>query len=161
MADSQLPEWKELGDKLPQPTNADSDMVWQEVEAFFTWYSRNARTARIKYQTLKVTSLLLAAAVTVLAATDARPVVTACFAAAIVVAEGIQQLFKFHENWLRYRVVTENLREHAFFYVARVAPYDGDVAAAQAKLGALLQTVITDESRQWTAQMKPSHVEVT
>jgi hypothetical protein len=159
MATHESPAWKRLGDTLPRPAEAGSDVIWQEVDAFFTWYSRNAKRARVLYQALKMVSLLLAAAVTVLAASGAPSVVTACFGAAIVVTEGTQQLFKFHTNWLRYRVVTETLREHGLLYVARLAPYDGDPAAAQGKLGVLLQAVIEDERKQWSVQMKPSDAE--
>ena len=79
-------------------------------------------------------TLVLAAAVTVLAASSAPAILTSCIGAAIVVVEGTQQLFKFHTNWLRYRVVTETLREHGLFYLAHLSPYDGEAAAAQGQL---------------------------
>lgn len=150
------PGWKRLTDSLPQPVDAATDLIWQEVDAHFSWYSRAAGHARIAYQVLKVLSMLLAAAVTVMAASGAPSVLTACFGAAIVVAEGLQQLFKFHTNWLRYRVATETLREHALLYVAHLAPYDGEHAAAQARLGELMRAVIEDERTQWSVTMKPS-----
>lgn len=146
--------WKRLGNSLPGGDAADSDVVWQELDAFFSWYSRAASRNRIAYQTLTMVSLLLAAAVTVLAASSAPAVLTACVGAAIVVSEGTQQLFKFHTNWLRYRVVTETLREHGLLYAAHLAPYD-DAATAQGKLGGLLRSVIEDERKQWSVQMKP------
>ena len=131
-----------------------TDLVWQELESFYTWYSRAATRTRIAYQSLKMISLLLAAVVTVLAASNAPSLVTACTGAAIVVVEGTQQLFKFHTNWLRYRVVTETLREHGVLYIAHLTPYDG--ADAQARLGDLRRSVIEDERKQWSVQMKPS-----
>lgn len=151
--------WKRLGNSLPGGGAVDSDGVWQELDSFFSWYSRAASRNRVAYQALKMVSLLLAAAVTVLAASSAPAVLTACIGAAIVVAEGTQQLFKFHTNWLRYRVVTETLREHALLYVARLAPYDGDATAAQGNLGGLLRAVIEDERKQWSVQMKPPDTE--
>jgi hypothetical protein len=151
--------WTLLGDSIPEPADSANDVIWLALEAYFSFCSKSATKARIAYQTLKMLSILLAAAVTVLAATNARPVVTACFGAAIVVTEGTQQLFKFHTNWLRYRVVTESLREHGILYAAGMAPYDGDAKAAQAKLSTVLQAVIEDERNQWSVQMKPSDAE--
>lgn len=139
-----------------QGSQPDADLVWQELDSFYSWYSRAATRTRVAYQGLKVTSLLLAAVVTVLAASGAPSLLTACTGAAIVVVEGIQQLFKFHTNWLRYRVVTETLREHGLLYVARLTPYDGDSVDARARLGDLMRSVIEDERRQWAVQMKPS-----
>lgn len=147
--------WKRLGSSLPGDGVVDSDPVWRELDSFFSWYSRAAGRARVAYQSLKMVALLLAAAVTVLAASGAPAVLTACVGAAIVVVEGTQQLFKFHTNWLRYRVVTETLREHGLLYLAHLAPYDGDATAAQGQLGALLRSVIEDERKQWAVQMKP------
>ena len=147
--------WKRLGNSLPGGDEVASDLVWQEVNSFFSWYSRAAVRTRVAYQTLKMVALLLAAAVTVLAASGAPALLTACFGAAIVVVEGTQQVFKFHTNWLRYRVVTETLREHGLLYVAHLAPYDGDAATAQGALGGLLRSVIEDERKQWSVQMKP------
>ena len=147
--------WKRLGSSLPGDGAVDSDPVWRELDSFFSWYSRAAGRARVAYQSLKMVALLLAAAVTVLAASGAPAVLTACVGAAIVVVEGTQQVFKFHTNWLRYRVVTETLREHGLLYLARLAPYDGDATAAQGQLGALLRSVIEDERKQWAVQMKP------
>lgn len=147
--------WKRLGNSLPGDGAADSDPVWRELDSFFSWYSRAATRARVAYQSLKVVTLLLAAAVTVMAASSAPAVLTACLGAAIVVVEGIQQLFKFHTNWLRYRVVTETLREHGLLYLAHLAPYDSGAAAAQGQLCSLLRSVIEDERKQWAVQMKP------
>ena len=147
--------WKRLANSLPAGDTAASDLVWQELNSFFSWYSRAASRTRVAYQSLKMISLLLAASVTVLAASSAPALLTACFGAAIVVVEGTQQLFKFHTNWLRYRVFTETLREHGLLYVAHLSPYDGDAATAQRELGNLLRSVIEDERKQWSVQLRP------
>jgi hypothetical protein len=143
------------GEELPATAgiDADTDFTWQQVSRDFTWYSKPACRSRICYQSLKVLSLLLAAAVTVMAAMSAPALVTASAGAAIVVAEGLQQLFKFHPNWVRYRVVTETLREHAYRYATRLAPYD-DVATAQARFGESYAALISGERSQWMVQMQ-------
>lgn len=130
-----------------------TDATWQQVSRDFTWYSRSACRSRISYQGLKVLSLLLAAAVTVMAALGAPAPVTASAGAAIVVVEGLQQLFKFHPNWVRYRVVTETLREHAYRYATRLAPYD-DAATAPTRFGEAYAALISDERNQWLVQMQ-------
>jgi hypothetical protein len=140
---------------LPGGEAFSGDVVWQELSAAFSWYSHAADRARILHQGLKLLSLLLAAVVTVLAASNAPARITASIAAGIVVIEGIQQLFKFHTNWLRYRVVTETLRVHGFLYVAHLAPYDGDGPTARSRLGHLLSSVLEDERKQWAVHMKP------
>jgi len=143
------------GEELPSSdqVTAHTDFTWQQVERDFKWYSKSACRARVCYQSLKVCSLLLAAAVTVMAAMGAPALITASAGAAIVVIEGLQQLFKFHPNWLRWRMVTETLREHAYRYATRLAPYD-DEATAQAKFGEAYATLIANERGQWMVQMQ-------
>jgi hypothetical protein len=152
--------WKKLRDSIPRPLNADSDLVWLEFEACFKSYDHDATRSRVWYQLLKVTSLLFAAAVTVLAAISAPASLTATVGAAIVVIEGIQQVFKFHTNWIRYRVVAESLREHALLYAAHQGPY-ADPATAKAELVKILTTLIEDERKQWSVQMSSSDKEQT
>ncbi len=56
------------------------------------------------YWGIKVVQLVLAASVPVAAGVAAPVGLTGSLGALIVVLEGIQQLFQFHSNWIRYRV---------------------------------------------------------
>jgi hypothetical protein len=143
------------GEELPAAGEVDpaTDFTWQQVSRDFAWYSSAACRSRAGYLTLKVVSLLLAAAVTVLAAVSAPALVTASVGASIVVVEGLQQLFKLQPNWVRYRAVTETLREHAYRYATRLAPYD-DRATAQVRFGEAYAGLIADERSQWLVQMQ-------
>jgi|SRR5690349_3099173 len=159
MTTTQTPEptdyrgWKKMRNSIPRPDDGDTDLVWQQLKAHFEWYSKAATKTRAAYQGLKLATVILGAAVTVLAASGAPSRTTAAAGTAIVVIEGIQQLFKYHSNWIRYRVVTETLREHALLYAPRQGPYVGEHAAAQGELVKLLTTVIEDERKQWSVQM--------
>jgi hypothetical protein len=99
-----------------------------------------------------VATLVLAAAVTVLAATGAPAPLSASLAAAIVVIEGAQQLFQWHRNWISYRASAETLRTHAFAYAARIAPYDGEDRAG--RLAAKLTELTERENVDWADAMK-------
>ncbi len=92
--------WTELGGDLPTPADPAeaADVLWQQLAAQFRWYDRAATRARRAYYTFKVSAMILAAAVTVLAAVQAPAAVTAALAASVVVLEGVQQVFQFHAN---------------------------------------------------------------
>jgi hypothetical protein len=120
-----MDSWERLGEHLPLPDFEEPpSLVWRQVAAYFRLYSRGATHNRLAYQTSRVATLLLAAAVTVLAAIGAPAALSASLAALIVVVEGAQQLFQWHANWISYRESAETLRRHAFAYAARTAPYD-------------------------------------
>lgn len=148
------PEWTRLGGALPPPRDdADgSDLVWQELVAYFRWYDRAARRHRWGHLSLRLLVLVLAAAVAVLAGSGAAPRLTAALAALIVAVEGAQQLFQLHANWLRYRLSAETLRRHAFQYAAGVAPYDGN--DRRALLARALQDVTGREGTGWSDTMQ-------
>jgi hypothetical protein len=145
--------WERLGDELPAPSFEEPPgLVWREMAAYFASYSREARKNRLAYQLAKVATLLLAAAVTVLAAIGAPAAVSASLAAAIVVVEGLQQLFQWHANWIAYRASAETLRRHAFAYAARTPPYDADDRAD--RLANALGQLTERENLGWAGTMK-------
>lgn len=149
--------WQRLKTELPVPPRPEDrdDLLWQELVAQFGWYDRTATSNRVAYQILKLATLIVGAAVTVLAAISAPGALTASMAAAIVVMEGAQQTFQFHPNWLSYRSTAESLRQHAFSYVADVAPYDDDTLRRD-RLAAILKQLTAKENANWAQTMKQS-----
>src|SRR6266496_928131 len=107
--------WRTLP-KRPSNAEKDPDLAWKELSDQFYWYDRAANRNRDFFLLLKVPTLLLGGAVTILAASNSSAVLTASLAAAIVAAEGIQQLFKLQPVWLDYRGTADALRRLALSY---------------------------------------------
>lgn len=147
--------WTVLGGDLPPPVDPQeaTDLLWQQLAAQFRWYDTRAFRARLAYYVLKVLALVLAAAVTVLAAVEAPGAVTAALAAGIVVLEGVQQVFQFHANWISYRAVAEALRQHAFRYTASVDPY-ADRATRRNLLAQAMHSLTSSENAAWASTMR-------
>jgi hypothetical protein len=148
-------DWRDLTDSLPCPGDDTEgrDLLWQEFEAHFRWYDRAATRTRYGYQGLKILALTAGATVTVLAASGAPAVLTASLAAVGVVAEGVQQVFQFHTNWVSYRSTAEVLRQHGFAFAAGVAPYD-DASTRRQLLSTVLRDVTTKENADWSTVMR-------
>lgn len=148
--------WQQLTGDLPAPEDPAErhDLLWRELVAQFQWYDRAATRTRLGYHILRLISLVVGATVTVLAAADAPPVVTASFAAVIVVAEGAQQLWQLHRNWISYRATAETLRRHAFLYAAKVAPYHDD--GRRHALAAFMHGLTAQENTAWADSMRQS-----
>jgi hypothetical protein len=139
---------------LPRPADPAeySDIVWQQLEATFTWYNTAANRTRYGYQITRLAALLLGSTVTVLAAISAPAAVTASLAAAGVAAEGIQQLYQFHANWISYRATSEALRREALSYAAKVEPYN-DPATRRLKLAQTVRDLSAKENASWSSTM--------
>jgi hypothetical protein len=142
---------------LSQPADPgeQNDLLWRELTSYFDWYDHAATRNRWLYQSLKVTALVVGAAVTVLAAIGAAALLTAALAAAVVVIEGTQQVFQFHSNWISYRATAESIRQQALLYVAHVEPY-ADQANRRDRLGEYLRTLTSTETTTWTKTMRES-----
>ena len=142
-------EWSRTTDQLPQPADETDrqDVIWQAFVGHFAWYDRKATVARWGYIVVRLVAITAAAVVTVLAAWGAPGPLTASFGAVIVVAEGAQQLFQFHTNWINYRRCAEEMRQQAILYVARAQPYDG--ADRRDLLAAAMHSLVSTEGVNW------------
>jgi hypothetical protein len=108
------------------------------------------------YQYLKLLQLVAAASTTVLAAASAAALSTATVAAFVVVLEGVQQLYHFHDRWLSYRTTCETLRKEESLYLARATPYTSDEDCLRL-LSARIEKILTAEVGQfhsWEARSK-------
>jgi hypothetical protein len=149
--------WRRLkGDlpSLPDPSE-EADTVWQQLRAEFMWYHRAAVRTRVAFLTLKIISLVVAAAVPVVAAVSAPAGLTASLAAIVVVLESIQQLLQLQANWITYRSTAEALRQHAFMYAGHVSPYK-DSATRRDLLAEFIRAAVADESTRWSSSMRQS-----
>ena len=149
------PGW--MADELPDPTDPEisESASWASFRDQFSVYSRGARVNRVAYQVARIVSLTAAATVTVSAGLSAPAWVTASLGALIVVIEGLQQLFQWHENWIAYRQATETMRQHAIDFVSAVEPYDSaDVGDRLSRLALMRRDVALRESGGWAGRMR-------
>jgi hypothetical protein len=105
----------------------------------------------VAYQASKVAAIVLAAVVTACAGLDVTPWITATLAAAIVVLEGLQQMFQWQANWINYRRAAETLRQHGMAFAAGMPPYDTPDRRQQ--LAAVMHGVAISENSSWAGRM--------
>jgi Protein of unknown function (DUF4231) len=130
--------------------------VTRRANHLLAWYDQHANRARIGYWVIKIIQLILGAAVPVVAGLHAPAAVTGSLGALIVVLEGIQQLFQFHENWIRYRLSATSVAREKSMYDARV----GDYASGRpvALLALRIENIASTEATAWahSSQSSPS-----
>jgi hypothetical protein len=124
--------------------------AWQRLDEQISWYDRRSATAKRWYLRLKVTQIVIAAAIPVAAAADAPSIVPAVLGALIVVFEGIQQLFQFHSNWTTYRSTCEALKHEKYLYSAGAGPY-AEAPDRDARLAERVEGLVSQEHAAWTS----------
>jgi len=72
---------------------------------------RKSTTGAVFYTILKCLTILLAALIAPMALLTKKPIVPAMMGTAIVIIEGLQLVFRFHDQWLLSRPRVEELQK--------------------------------------------------
>ena len=131
------------------PPPVAEDPTWERLEDGIGWYDRKSGENRRWYRWLKLLELAVAATLPVVAGIGSPVWVTGGLAAVVVVLEGAQHLFQFHEQWITYRSTAEALKHERFLYLAEAGPYGGENRHAQ--LATRIEALISQEHAKWTA----------
>jgi hypothetical protein len=135
------------GDERGTP---DRGPTLERLEAQITWYDRHAKSSQTWFKTLKVSQIILGGLVPVVAAAGGARWVLGALGAAVVIIEGVQQLFQFHKNWISYRATCEALRREQHFFDVGAGPYQ--LARDPGRLLAeRLEQLVGRETSEWAA----------
>ena len=126
--------------------------AWLRLEQQIDWYDRKSTQAKRWYHRVKVTQILVAAAIPVTVAANADQLTAAVLGASIVVLEGFQQLFQFHANWTTYRSTCERLKHEKYLYAARGGPYTGK--NPDARLAERVEGLVSQEHAAWSTTQR-------
>jgi hypothetical protein len=129
------------------PAPAADDPTWERLKDAIDWYDRRAVENQRLYRWLKLLELAVAAALPVVAGIGSPVWVTGGLAAVVVVLEGAQHLFQFHEQWITYRSTAESLKHEHYLYLASVGPYAGE--DRHSKLATRTEALLSKEHAKW------------
>jgi hypothetical protein len=144
-----------------QGMSVSASAVIDRLQAQRAWYDDHANRARIMYWTIKVIQLILGASIPVVAGLHAPAALTGTLGALIVVLEGVQQLFQYHDNWMRYRMAATALAKEGNLFQARAGDYS--TGNPLALLAVRTETITSDEATAWlkTAQAPAAPLSAT
>jgi hypothetical protein len=97
----------------PEEVNYDADLAEirgepasfsavKELQWDLGYYSKNAKSARLRYHTSEVALLVASAAVPITAALASQKWIPAALGAVVVVIVGLRRVYSWHEDWLRF-----------------------------------------------------------
>jgi hypothetical protein len=114
------------------------------------WYDARARNNQRSYRAIKVVQLVAAALVPVMAGIGVSAWITGGLGSAIVVLEGIQQLYQFQEHWIAYRSTWEALRREQHLYEAGAGDY-ATAASPPTLLAERIEALVAREHARWVS----------
>jgi Protein of unknown function (DUF4231) len=129
----------------PEPIDATRARLEDQIQ----WYDTKAGQNQWRYKWLKVLEIAVAASLPVVAAVHSPVWVTGGLAAVVVVLEGIQHIFQFHEHWTTYRSTAEALKNERYLYLAKAGPYAGE--DRDRVLAERVAALLSQENAKWAS----------
>lgn len=121
------------------------------LENQINWYDKKSSAAQRKYKGIKITEIILAASIPILASFSDNhwilSLVIGVIGASIAVLEGILGIGKYHENWIEYRSVCETLRHEKYMYLTQTGIYESEGKFKM--LVERVESVISKENVNW------------
>jgi hypothetical protein len=124
--------------------------AWARLEDQIDWYDRQSGRAQHWFKRLKVSQIVLAAAIPVAAGVSAPAWLVGGAGALIVVLEGVQQLQQYQQNWTTYRSTCERLKHEKFLFAAHAGPY-ARVEDPDARLAERVEGLVSQEHAAWAS----------
>ncbi|HEY2487038.1 MAG TPA: DUF4231 domain-containing protein [Candidatus Binataceae bacterium] len=124
------------------------------------WYDHKGAQQKRYFNILKIVTIVAAATIpfltTVPMEAKLSQTITAALGAAIVVIEGIQQLYQLQTNWILYRSTSESLRHEKFLFLGHAGPY-AVAQDAHSLLAERIESLVSQEHAKWASgqQMPP------
>jgi hypothetical protein len=113
-----------------------------------TWYGREGSRNRTWYKWLKGVTVLSALLIAPISTLSVGSRIAAGLGIAIAIAEALQQLNRYHENWLAYRATAEALKHEKYLYLGLAGPYSS-APQPLSLLAERTENLISQENAKW------------
>jgi Protein of unknown function (DUF4231) len=140
----------------------EEEYIAQRLDDQIDWYSKKSSTCQKRYKTLRVIEMVAAALVPFLSGMGEKiphgQWLVGALGVTIALATAIGSLFKYHENWIEYRITSEQLKHEKFLFATRTGPYQDQVRFQL--LVERVEALISKEAATW-AQVSKQPVKET
>ena len=118
----------------------EEEYVSERLDNQIDWYSRKSSSCQTRYKALRLVEIIAAALIPFLSGMGEKipggQWIVGALGVMIALAAAAGSLFRYHENWIQYRVTSEQLKHEKFLFATRSGPY-----ADQERFQSLVQRV--------------------
>ena len=131
----------------------ETEYIEQRVDDQIRWYSTKSGWNQKVYKRLRVLEILCASSIPFLVSyvtseTVTLKVVVGVLGISVAVVSGVVALYKFQENWIQYRTMSESLKHEKFLFLSKVEPYNTD--EPYLLFVQRIESLISKENSSWT-----------
>jgi Protein of unknown function (DUF4231) len=153
------PPTTQAGDKLPNDAQEASDPA-RDLERLIAWYRHKSATNRRAFVGLRVSDLLAAAAIPVMAIAHAVGWLAGGLGCLVLVLESVVQAGQFQSNWRVYGSAAEALTQERYLFVSSAGPYSGSNDPARL-LAERVEMVVAQNETRWVTDPEPQFSSIT
>lgn len=129
----------------------EEEYISQRLDDQIDWYSRKSLSCQTRYNVLRLIEIIAAALIPFLSGMGEKVScgqwIVGSLGVMIALAAAAGSLFKYHENWIQYRVTSEQLKHEKFLFATRSGPYE-DLSRFQL-LVQRVEALISKEAATW------------
>ena len=128
------------------------DVTLDHLQDQIEWYDGKSLFNQSRFKMLKMVGIVATALIPALSSRG--PVwVTSALGVLILLLEGLQQLNRYHENWIAYRSTCEQLKHEKFLYLATAGIY-GAAGDKHALLAERIESLVSQEHAKWASSQE-------
>jgi hypothetical protein len=129
--------------------------ITDRLDEQISWYSIKSTKNQRKYKTLKISEMILASSITILAVfINNYPwlkLIIIIAGALIIIFTGIHGIYNFQENWVQYRSISEILKHEKYMFLTKAGLYNlTDDSLAGKLLVERCESIISHENINWS-----------
>lgn len=121
------------------------------------WYDNKSQDNQKYFKKLKIIEILSASLIPFLVAYSDKctyiQYIVGILGISIALIAGLLSLYKFQENWIEYRTMSETLKHQKYLYETKCPPYDKDDNRFT-KLVQICEGLISKENSNWAQYIK-------
>lgn len=135
----------------------EAEYIEHRLEEQIEWYDRKSALNKKAFRRFQLIQLVMASLITLsgVISPSEFPMVSyivPSLGALIAIVSGVIGLYKFQENWLEYRTVSESLKHEKYLFLTRSEPYNE--AAPFNLFVNRIENIISEENSKWSQTMK-------
>lgn len=132
----------------------ENDYIEKRLDDQITWYDKKSQWNQKRFKTLRILEIIIASSIPVLAVASKESIgfryATIILSALITVIISIQSLYKFHEDWIEYRMIAETLKHEKYLYKTKTGIYNAGEVTTLNLLVERIESIISHENINWS-----------
>lgn len=134
----------------------EEEYIEKRLRDQINWYDYKSQFNQKWFKRLKILEIISAAIIPFLAGIG--PIfsyyqwVIGFIGVVIAVSAGVSSIYKFHENWIKYRTTAETLKHELYLFKTKCPPYNESNAFC--KLVERTESLISKENTQWSRNLE-------